>query len=116
MIDLHGQAGLPYVNKGVYTGSFQGMRYRLRKKEEGEEKLLEAVIYPEPFCFEVTAEDGSRSEYRIRFSVKPVDKPNRLELISIGGKPVGGFDGGYDLLSSSSEFLPPLLYPRTLLQ
>lgn len=43
---------------------------------------------------EVTAEDGSRSEYRIRFSVKPVDKPNRLELISIGGKPVGGFDGG----------------------
>ena len=52
MIDLHGQAGLPYVNKGIYTGSFQGMRYRLRKKEEGEEKLLEAVIYPEPFCFE----------------------------------------------------------------
>ena len=55
MIDLHGQAGLPYVNKGIYTGSFQGMRYRLRKKEEGEEKLLEAVIYPEPFCFEKTA-------------------------------------------------------------
>ena len=30
MIDLHGQAGLPYINKGVYTGSYQGMRYRLR--------------------------------------------------------------------------------------
>ena len=57
MIDLHGQAGLPYVNKGIYTGSFQGMRYRLRKKEEGEEKLLEAVIYPEPFCFEKTVEE-----------------------------------------------------------
>ena len=33
------------------------MRYRLRKKEEGEEKLLEVVIYPEPFCFEKTAEE-----------------------------------------------------------
>ena len=57
MIDLHGQAGLPYVNKGIYTGSYQGMRYRLCKKGEGEEKFLEAVIYPEPFCFEVTAEE-----------------------------------------------------------
>lgn len=57
MIDLHGQAGLPYVNRGVYTGSFQGMRYRLRKKEEEDKKVLEAVIYPEPFCFEKTGEE-----------------------------------------------------------
>ena len=52
MIDLHGQAGLPYINRGVYTGSYEGMRYRLRKKEEEDKKTLEAVIYPEPFCFE----------------------------------------------------------------
>ena len=57
MIDLHGQAGLPYINRGVYTGSYEGMRYRLRKKEEEDKKTLEAVIYPEPFCFEKTAED-----------------------------------------------------------
>lgn len=57
MIDLHGQAGLPYINRGVYTGSYQGMRYRLRKKEAEGEKSLEAVIYPEPFCFEDTAEE-----------------------------------------------------------
>ena len=31
MIDLHGQAGLPYINRGVYTGSYEGMRYRMRK-------------------------------------------------------------------------------------
>ncbi len=42
---------------GVYTGSYEGMRYRLRKKEEEDKKTLEAVIYPEPFCFEKTAED-----------------------------------------------------------
>lgn len=58
MIDLHGQAGLPYVNRGVYTGSYCGMRYRLCKKEREEtKKYLEVVIYPEPFCFEATAEE-----------------------------------------------------------
>ena len=58
MIDLGGQAGLPYVNRGVYTGSYRGMRYRMCKKEKEEGgKYLEAVIYPEPFCFEVTAEE-----------------------------------------------------------
>ncbi|MCI8597014.1 MAG: GNAT family acetyltransferase [Lachnospiraceae bacterium] len=58
MIDLHGQAGLPYINRGVYTGSYQGMRYRMCKKtEEGEEAYLEAVIYPEPYCFEATPEE-----------------------------------------------------------
>lgn len=58
MIDLHGQAGLPYINRGVYTGSYKGMRYRMCKKETEEKgKYLEAVIYPEPFCFEVTPEE-----------------------------------------------------------
>lgn len=57
MIDLHGQAGLPYINRGVYTGSFQGMRYRMKKKETEDGKYLETVIYPEPFCFETTPEE-----------------------------------------------------------
>ena len=57
MIDLHGQAGLPYVNRNAYTGSCQGMRYRLQKKvkEEGGTSL-EAVTYPEPYSYEVTDE------------------------------------------------------------
>ena len=62
MIDLHGQAGLPYINRGVYTGSCEGMRYRMRKKEEEDNMVLEAVIYPEPFCFEKTAEDQKESQ------------------------------------------------------
>lgn len=58
MIDLHGQAGLPYVNRNAYTGSYQGMRYRLRKAvKEEDEKFLEAVVYPEPYGFEATAEE-----------------------------------------------------------
>ena len=58
MIDLHGQAGLPYINRGVYSGSYKGMRYRMCKKETEEKgKYLEVVIYPEPFCFEKTREE-----------------------------------------------------------
>lgn len=57
MIDLHGQAGLPYVKRSVYTGSYCGMRYRLKKKEKEEDTCLEAAVYPEPYSFEVTPEE-----------------------------------------------------------
>lgn len=58
MIDLHGQAGLPYVNRNAYTGSYKGIRYRLRKVTREEEgSFLEAVVYPEPYSFEATAEE-----------------------------------------------------------
>lgn len=57
-IDLYGQAGLPYINRSVYTGSFKGMRYRMSKEmRENEEKALQLVLYPEPFCFENTPEE-----------------------------------------------------------
>ena len=42
MIELHGQAGLPYVNRNAYSGSFRGMRYRLKKKAAEEGTSLEA--------------------------------------------------------------------------
>ena len=65
-IDLHGQAGLPYINRGVYTGSFCGMRYRMSKETrtrgEEEEKVLALAIYPEPLCFECTPEE--KKEYQ----------------------------------------------------
>lgn len=57
MIDLRGQAGLPYVNRSVYTGSYRGMRYRLQKKAKEEGECLEAVTYPEPYSYEVTADE-----------------------------------------------------------
>lgn len=62
MIDLHGQAGLPYVNRGVYTGSYKGMRFRMCKKETEEKgKYLETVIYPEPFSFDATSEEEKQT-------------------------------------------------------
>ena len=56
MIDLHGQAGLPYINRGVYTGSYQGNEIQDAQKETDDGKYLETAIYPEPFCFEATEE------------------------------------------------------------
>lgn len=57
-IDLHGQVGLPYINRGVYTGSYCGMRYRMSKEtREEDRKVLQLVIYPEPYSFEKTSEE-----------------------------------------------------------
>ena len=44
------------------TGSFNGMRYLLKKQED---KLV-AVIWPEPFCFEITPEEAkSYAEFEL---------------------------------------------------
>lgn len=64
MIDLHGQISLAFLKKSRFTGSYQGMRYLLQKKEREEAAqdgepvrtgaVLEAVIWPEPYNFEAT--------------------------------------------------------------
>lgn len=72
MIDLHGVISMPFLKKSRFTGSYKGMRYVLRKQErvvqeaQGEEPartetVLEAVIWPEPLNFEMTAEDKKHS-------------------------------------------------------
>lgn len=68
MIDLHGDISIPFLKKSRFTGSYQGMRYVLFKAEnvveEGTEEtppktenVIRAVIWPEPFNYEVTAEE-----------------------------------------------------------
>ncbi len=44
---------LNYYKKGVFTGGYQGMRYRIEKIEE---EFL-ATIWPEPYNFETTKEE-----------------------------------------------------------
>lgn len=46
-----------YYKKEPFTGSFKGMRYMIRKHEENDETKLEVIEWPQPFCFEKTAED-----------------------------------------------------------
>lgn len=44
---------IQFFKKEAYTGSMNGMRYRIHKAEEG----LEAAVYPEPYCYEATPDE-----------------------------------------------------------
>lgn len=57
---------LNYYNHGnAFTGSYEGMRYRIKKqtvpKEQGDgaagEDCLQVVVWPEPFSFEKTEDE-----------------------------------------------------------
>ena len=48
---------LSFLKKSPYTGSFRGIRYRIEKQEEGEEKSLLVYTWPEPYAFSHTPEE-----------------------------------------------------------
>ena len=56
-IDKKDLLPLSFLKKSAYTGSFQGIRYRIEKQEEGEEKSLLLSPWPEPYAFSHTAEE-----------------------------------------------------------
>lgn len=63
MIDLSGMISMPYLKKSRFTGSYRGMRYALHKKEQEEgETVLEAVVWPEPYNYDTTAEEKKHRE------------------------------------------------------
>ncbi len=75
MIERKDVMPLNYYKKLGFSGSHKGMRYLLRKstetvvqdvengeKEEKSVDKLEAVIWPQPFNFEVTPDDEKESE------------------------------------------------------
>ena len=52
-----------FYDKGaVLKASFQGMRYQVERVVADEEKYLKATIWPEPFCFEKTADEKKESK------------------------------------------------------
>lgn len=57
MIEDH-NLPLNYIKKENLTGSYQGMRYMFTKQEEG----LVVYIWPEPYCFEKTADEKKTSK------------------------------------------------------
>lgn len=73
MIDLSGMISLPYLKKSAFSGSYQGMRYLLKKAErvvtEGTkdvesqtETVLRAVIWPEPYGYDATQEEKKHAK------------------------------------------------------
>ncbi|WP_394522889.1 GNAT family acetyltransferase [Lacrimispora sp. JR3] len=54
---------MQFFKKEAYTGSMNGMRYRVSKVEEE----LEAAVYPEPYCYEATPEE-QKTKMKFPFS------------------------------------------------
>lgn len=52
-----------FYDKGaVLKASYQGMRYQVERVTNEEEKYLRGTVWPEPFCFEKTAEEKKESK------------------------------------------------------
>ena len=68
MIDLKDVRPISFLKKEPFTGSFQGMRYRIEKQEaDNEPTVLKTTIWPQPFCFDKTP-DEKKSEKTFEFS------------------------------------------------
>lgn len=46
-----------YKKGAILKASFEGMRYQVQQAECEAEKFLKASVWPEPFCYEKTAEE-----------------------------------------------------------
>ncbi len=61
MIQRQDILSMEYLKKTEFTGSHQGMRYRLEKSGSGEETRLLATVWPEPFNFFTTPQEQKES-------------------------------------------------------
>lgn len=48
---------LEFLKKSAYTGSHQGMRYRLEQIARDGDKVLKTVVWPEPFNYLKTPDE-----------------------------------------------------------
>ena len=74
MIEYKDVMPIPFLKKEAFTGSYQGMRYRMNKSEilvneNSEETVtrLRVHVWPQPFCFEKT-KDELKTEQLFDFS------------------------------------------------
>lgn len=80
MIEYKDVMPIPFLKKEAFTGSYQGMRYRMKKKdvpvdENSEETVtqLSVHIWPQPFCFDKT-DDSEKEEKMFDFSPDGIDR------------------------------------------
>lgn len=58
MLEIKDFMPINYLKKEKFTGSYQGMRYRMEKREqEGEETCLAVTVWPEPYGYDATPEE-----------------------------------------------------------
>lgn len=61
MIQRSDILSIPYLKKSAFTGSCQGMRYRLEKVVVEEAEVLRAVIWEGPYCYDISKEEDRES-------------------------------------------------------
>ncbi len=57
MINLDGMISIPFLKKTVFTGSYRGMHYLLRKQELEDGNRIQAAVWPGPYIFSLTEEE-----------------------------------------------------------
>ena len=64
MLELKDFMPINFLKKEKFTGSYQGMRFRMEKTEaEGEEKpKLGVCVWPEPYGYDATPEEEKTRE------------------------------------------------------
>ena len=71
MLERSGFMPIPYLKKAKFTGSFQGLRFRMEKSsrlakggEEGQEEIgLLTSAWPEPYSFDATDPEKIRQAW-----------------------------------------------------
>ena len=57
MIERKDVMPVNFLKKENFTGSFQGMRYRMEKAQREEETMLLVTAWPEPYGYDATPEE-----------------------------------------------------------
>lgn len=58
MLEVKNFMPINFLKKEKFTGSFHGMRYRMEKAETEEGSRLGVCIWPEPYSYDATEEEG----------------------------------------------------------
>lgn len=64
MIQRNALYHIPYYNKAAFTGSYQGMHYKLEKIKGNDDTAdtLKATVWPGPFCCDATPDEKKEAE------------------------------------------------------
>ena len=57
MIERKDLFTIPFYKKTHFSGSYQGMHYRIERTETNDNILLCATVFPGPYCFDVVPEE-----------------------------------------------------------
>jgi len=79
MIEAEHFKHLNYIKKEPLSGSMDGMRYMLMKKEEDGESYMEGIVWPEPLGYAKTPEE---QKTRKRFSLDAQGMAEAIEWLN----------------------------------